>query len=100
MSRRISIRIAVASGLSAWLAWGAAVGVAGEVPTAVVDVLEARCLGCHVGNSRKGGLDLSAPEPNLEDAEGFARWVKVYDRVEAGEMPPRGRERPTLDESR
>ena len=100
MSRRISIRIAVASGLSAWLAWGAAEGLAGEVPAAVRDVLEARCLGCHDGASRKGGLDLSAPEPNFTDAEGFARWAKVYDRVESGEMPPKGRERPTLDESR
>ena len=100
MSRRISIRIAVASGLSAWLAWGAAEGLAGEVPPAVRDVLEARCLGCHDGASRKGGLDLSAPEPNFADAEGFARWAKVYDRVESGEMPPKGRERPTPDESR
>ena len=68
---------------------GAAEGLAGEVPLAVRDVLEARCLGCHDGASRKGGLDLSAPEPNFADAEGFARWVKVYDRVESGEMPPK-----------
>src|SRR5437588_11645602 len=99
MSRRISITIAVAS-LSAWLAWGADGGLAGEVPPAVRDVLEARCLGCHDGPSRKGGLDLSAPKPNLDDAEDFARWAKVYDRVESGEMPPKGRERPTPDESR
>jgi hypothetical protein len=80
MSRRISITIAVAS-LSAWLAWGADGGLAGEVPPAVRD-------------------DLSAPKPNFNDAEGFTRWAKVYDRVESGEMPPKGRERPTPDESR
>ena len=61
MSGRISISIAVASGISAWLAWGTAGGLAGEVPPAVRDVLEARCLDCHDRASRKGGLDLSAP---------------------------------------
>ena len=84
----------------AWLDRARPRAWAGEVPPAVRDVLEARCLGCHDGASKKGGLDLSAPEPNFADAEGFARWAKVYDRVESGEMPPKGRERPTPDESR
>ncbi len=100
MPGRISIRIAFALVLSALLDGGAAECLAGEVPPTVLDLLEARCLGCHDGASRKGGLDLSAPGPDFADAEVFARWAKVHDRVESGEMPPRGRERPTPEESR
>lgn len=46
--------------------------------------LEKHCYGCHDTESKKGGLDLSS----LRESE-FARWVKVHDRIEAGEMPPR-----------
>jgi hypothetical protein len=35
-------------------------------------------------------------EPENED--NFATWVKVHDRVEAGEMPPKNRPRPDMAE--
>ena len=97
MARRITIRIAVAVGVSAWLAWGTGEGLAGEVPAAARDVIEARCLGCHDAASKKAGLDLSAAVPDFADAEGFARWLKIYDRVESGEMPPKGKDKPTAE---
>ncbi len=100
MPGRISIRIAVALALSAWPGWSPAEGLAGELPPEVADVIEARCLGCHDGASKRGGLDLSAPGADLADPEGFARWAKVHDRVESGEMPPKGKGRPTPEESR
>ena len=55
---------------------------------------EEHCYGCHDAAARKGGLDLSALAVNPSDADNFARWLKVHDRLEAGEMPPRAKARP------
>src|SRR4051794_2988323 len=38
---------------------------------------------------KKGGLDLTELEFDLDDPRSFARWVAVHDRVSAGEMPPK-----------
>ena len=43
-------------------------------------------------------LDLTALKPNFADADSFARWIKVHDRIESGEMPPKKKARPTADE--
>jgi hypothetical protein len=52
------------------------------------------CLECHDDAVAKGGLDLGAlPFPPC-DPEGLALWARVYDRLRAGEMPPRSRPRP------
>ncbi len=51
---------------------------------------EAHCYGCHDAKLKKGGLDLTALKL---DADNFARWVKIHDRVVAGEMPPSKRSR-------
>ena len=52
------------------------------------------CTECHDKDTQKGNLDLTALKPNFADAENFARWVKVHDRIESGEMPPKKSERP------
>lgn len=44
---------------------------------------EKYCVGCHDATTKKGGLDLTAPKDD------FAHWIKVHDRIESGEMPPR-----------
>ena len=49
--------------------------------------LDAHCVSFHDAGTKKGGLDLTAPL----DAAG---WVKVHDRMAAGEMPPKSRPRP------
>ena len=55
--------------------------------------IEDHCTSCHNGVDNKGRLDLtSRAEPN--DAANLAVWIRVHDRVKAGEMPPRGRQRP------
>ncbi len=51
--------------------------------------LETHCFSCHDANLKKGGLDLTALKLDLANAENFARWVKVHDRIESGEMPPK-----------
>ena len=54
----------------------------------------AHCVECHDADTKKGNLDLTALKPNFADAENFARWVKVHDRIESGEMPPKKKARP------
>jgi len=58
------------------------------------DFFEQHCYDCHDAESNKGGLDLSALAFQPDDPRNFARWVKVFDRVSAGEMPPKKRVRP------
>ncbi|HEX4946993.1 MAG TPA: DUF1592 domain-containing protein [Blastocatellia bacterium] len=56
--------------------------------------LEAHCYTCHNGATKKGNLDLTALKWELSEAQMFATWVKVHDRVQAGEMPPKGAPQP------
>lgn len=51
--------------------------------------LDAHCVSCHDAESKKGNLDLTALPADFADPKAFARWVKVHDRVKAGEMPPK-----------
>jgi hypothetical protein len=60
--------------------------------------LEKHCLECHDTETKKGGLDLTTLKPDFGNMETFARWVKVYDRVQAGEMPPKKKAAPPAAE--
>ncbi|WP_233200243.1 DUF1592 domain-containing protein [Blastopirellula marina] len=51
-------------------------------------LLENQCYDCHQGESAEAGLDLEELTFDLNDAITLQRWVRVYDRVESGEMPP------------
>lgn len=51
------------------------------------------CADCHLDGSSKGGLDLAALTGDVKDAETLRRWVRIYDRVHGGEMPPPRKER-------
>ncbi len=57
--------------------------------------LEKHCVDCHDADLKKGNLDLRSLKP-----EDFARWVKVYDRVSLGEMPPRKKAQPPPAEAK
>ena len=46
--------------------------------------LEKNCIDCHDSDSKKGNLDLTA----LGSKFNLDQWVKIYDRVNAHEMPP------------
>ncbi len=61
------------------------------------------CLECHDASAKEGGLDLTAlssEDAALASPETFAKWVRVHDRIESGEMPPRDKARPAADEAR
>ena len=60
--------------------------------------LDAHCLDCHSGKTPQAGLDLAALKYDLDKPEVFARWVKVFDQIESGAMPPKKKPRPTADE--
>ncbi|HLY11940.1 MAG TPA: DUF1592 domain-containing protein [Planctomycetota bacterium] len=61
--------------------------------------LEKHCVECHDGETKKGNLDLTALKPDFRNLETFGRWVKVYDRVQAGEMPPKKKAAPPAVET-
>lgn len=59
---------------------------AGFAPPAAF--LEQHCLACHAGAEAENGFDLAALGHDLRRPEVLSRWVRVYDRVARGEMPP------------
>src|SRR5689334_10888530 len=52
------------------------------------------CTSCHNDVDKKGRLDLTGLAFAPNDAANLAVWIKVHDRVQAGEMPPSSRPRP------
>jgi hypothetical protein len=79
-----------------WKVWGILCAVAFPVaaaPAGVAPFIEKNCFECH-DDTAKGGLDLSAMKFDANNSQNFAEWVKVYDRVTAGEMPPKKKARP------
>lgn len=60
--------------------------------------LEQRCFECHDDEIQKGGLRLDNLAFDYTNPEKARTWIKVLDRVEAGEMPPKKKERPTQDQ--
>ncbi|MCB1227506.1 MAG: DUF1587 domain-containing protein, partial [Verrucomicrobiales bacterium] len=56
--------------------------------------LDRHCTECHDAEVKKGGLDLTALSLDRLEPGAMARWVQVFDRVVAGEMPPKKKPRP------
>lgn len=57
-------------------------------PEHVRTFIKENCLECHSDSDKSGGLDLSKLPWDLKNTESQNRWIKVFDRVEKGEMPP------------
>jgi len=64
---------------------------------AVQPFLEANCLDCHDAEMKKGGLDLTALSTDAADVGALKKWVRVFDRVAMGEMPPPKKKQPSQD---
>ncbi len=94
--------VSSAAGARLWMAalamWcGGPPLYAGEA--AVPAFLEHACAECHDAETRKGGFDLGTATGDFAKSEVFARWVKVFDRLDAGEMPPKkSKTRPAAQE--
>ena len=89
-SQTLGIALLAASG---WLA----PLEAGEIQNGA-RFLQAHCFDCHGGGATEGGLDLQKLSRELEDPAAFARWERIYDRVNDGEMPPQDAAQPAAAE--
>jgi hypothetical protein len=56
--------------------------------------LDKHCVECHDAETKKGGLDLTSLSSDLSNAQTFSKWVKVFDEINQGEMPPKKKARP------
>jgi len=59
--------------------------------------LTKHCTGCHAASQAAGGLNLDAL--NVPGEANQEQWTRIRRRVEAGEMPPKGRPRPASAEA-
>ncbi|MEM9280977.1 MAG: DUF1592 domain-containing protein [Verrucomicrobiota bacterium] len=53
------------------------------------------CYDCHDHLSKKGGLDLLSLSDDLSDPAVLEAWIRIYDRIRLGEMPPQNKPRPS-----
>ncbi len=67
---------------------------ADKVAAPIRSFIDGHCVACHDAGNKKGGLDLDSIAFEPGDPPNFAKWVKVFERVSAGEMPPKKRPRP------
>lgn len=66
----------------------------GPTFAAVAPFLAKHCTECHDTETKKGDFDLTALRTDLTDSKALAQWVKVYDQIASGEMPPKKKARP------
>ena len=60
---------------------------------AVAPLVEASCIDCHDADTDTS-LNFEKIGHDLSDAATFRQWVKIFDRVDKGEMPPKKKARP------
>src|SRR5581483_527589 len=75
--------------LPLWLAASSVVLGAGAPPAVVRELIAKNCVECHGPAVQKAKLRLDQLPADFDDPATFRTWVKVHDRVQAGEMPPR-----------
>lgn len=64
--------------------------VGADEPSAFI---EANCVTCHSAVKKSGRLDLSSLSEKFNDADSSV-WIRVHERVAAGEMPPKEKDQP------
>jgi mono/diheme cytochrome c family protein len=57
-------------------------------------LLTTHCHECHSGEKPKGDFRLDKLAPDFDNVANRERWLTVRKRVQAGEMPPKGKPRP------
>lgn len=75
--------------LSVWFVAAIGNNLAAETPQPLNKFLKQHCVACHEGDAAEAGLDLTALSGDLNDQQTFTRWVRIFDRVHDGEMPPK-----------
>jgi Protein of unknown function (DUF1592)/Protein of unknown function (DUF1588)/Protein of unknown function (DUF1587)/Protein of unknown function (DUF1585)/Protein of unknown function (DUF1595) len=60
----------------------------------VKPILKSTCSGCHNASVMSGGVNLAPYMDASTVAEDRASWNKIIEKIESGEMPPKGMPRP------
>ena len=81
------LRVSVFAVTAALSPGAQAASAVGEVQVAAFT--EKYCAGCHNDTDKEAGLDLTSEKFALKDSANFLTWLKVHDRLQAGEMPPK-----------
>ena len=55
------------------------------------------CLDCHSGPDAENAFDIESLRFEPENKANLAKWVRIFERVERGEMPPKDYDQPDLD---
>jgi len=76
------------------------VAAPGSFSSSVQPLLAKYCVECHSAKTSEGELNLTALKPDWNDGTALDRWVKVFQRVSAGEMPPADSVQPSASEKR
>src|SRR5215207_5524249 len=83
----------VATAVMAWSVQSAAAAAA--FPSDQVEAFtDQYCSSCHNDVDKEADLDLTTLKFNPADPSNFGMWVKVHDRVQNGEMPPKEKKTP------
>ena len=61
---------------------------------------DAHCTKCHSGEKPKGKWRVDELSADFADAKSRARWEKVLEQIESGDMPPKSKPRPPQKEAR
>jgi mono/diheme cytochrome c family protein len=72
--------------------------VAGSFDASIKPLVSGHCTDCHGEDVQKAGLRLDTLPAHLSDDAVMGTWVKVLDKLAAGEMPPKKRPRPPHQE--
>jgi hypothetical protein len=72
--------------------------LASALPPAIQPFLDQHCIDCHDSDVKKGGLDLSTLTTTPSTPATLKKWVRIFDRVAAHEMPPPKKTQPSASE--
>ncbi|MDA0589227.1 MAG: DUF1592 domain-containing protein [Planctomycetota bacterium] len=64
----------------------------------VAPFLKQHCISCHGAEKQEGEVRFDGAMPDLIDAKQSERWLTAKRMMAQGEMPPKGKLRPTADE--
>jgi hypothetical protein len=63
-----------------------------SVPTeTVTGFIQQHCIDCHSADSPEGGFDMTSYATQAPTQKDLDTWIKIHDRVVAGEMPPKSK---------
>lgn len=90
--------------LHSFSCWSVSIFLTGCLSIAAADDLRSdpflvrHCYECHAKGANEGGLDIGLLENDLNDEVSFERWLRLFDRVDGRQMPPKDSRQPSEEE--